>query len=417
MRPHGSRGSVFPAYWVLAGTFLCLLTQPLRAAKAPLQTPAGTFALTMEDGLTASRHLRRLSDAEKAFHSITGFSQESFPPIQIVVHNSISTRFSKPSLQVDALEGGVPRIRLDLPDRDDPLAGQYLATALLLREYFGSTAPAPGSPLPVYPEWITRGLSPLLLSPGSLLSSSPSFLAKGSTPSLEGFLVEKVPPIENRTLLDRYDALSASLVKAAFAGTGGAAAFRTWVGRVDATADDKSIPPWIPGWEMRPVERRWILLLAGSSAASEGVAVIPTADAALHEYREIMDPVLHAGLFASLRGKGGAFVATRLSERLSALRLKSNPLVIPLLDRTILLLGCSGKLSEKKMLMEEKSIISLITETESRTRSIGDYLDWYEAAQVPVKSGIFDHLADPSSTTVRKGPVGRYLDAVEARGW
>jgi hypothetical protein len=160
-----------------------------------------------------------------------------------------------------------------------------------------------------------------------------------------------------------------------------------------------------------------VLLVAGSSADSEKVTVIPSADATLREYRGIMDPVMSQGLFTILRGKGGAFVATRLSERLTALRLKSNPLVIPLLDRTLLLLSRSGKLSEKKLRLEEQSIASLITEIESRIHSIGEYLDWYEAARVPVKSGLFDHLGDPSSSTVRKGPVGRYLDAVEQRGW
>lgn len=418
MRRHISSGSAFDGRMILLAILLRCIAPGVLVARLPDLTPNGSCAVVMEDGSSPTVPLRRLANAEKEFYSITGCSQESFPPIQIVIHNSSSTRDRKPGLKVDSLEGGIPRIRLDLPDRDDPLAGQYLAIAFLLREYFGSSAPESGTPLPVYPEWVTRGLAPLLLSMETQRTPS-GFLAGSAPPSLEGFLVEKVPPMENRTLVERYDALSSALVKAGFKGPGGAAAFRSWIGRADPkTPPKESPPPWILGWEMRSVERRWILLLAGASSASVGVVSILPADASFREYGQIMDPVREAGGIATLaKGKGGEFNVTRLSERLTALRLKSNPLVNPLLDRAIQLLSRARKLSEKKIRLEEEVIANLRADTESRIRSIGEYLDWYEAARVPVKSGLFDHLADPSSTTVRKGPVGRYLDAVEQRGW
>ena len=52
-----------------------------------------------------------------------------------------------------------------------------------------------------------------------------------------------------------------------------------------------------------------------------------------------------------------------------------------------------------------------------QSRAIDQYLDWYEAAKLPVWSGTFDKLLLNPDTVIKKGPVGRYLDAVETRGW
>jgi hypothetical protein len=52
-----------------------------------------------------------------------------------------------------------------------------------------------------------------------------------------------------------------------------------------------------------------------------------------------------------------------------------------------------------------------------RSQAIDAYLDWYEAAKVPVRSGLFDMFLKSPESPVQKGPVGRHLDDVETRGW
>jgi hypothetical protein len=81
------------------------------------------------------------------------------------------------------------------------------------------------------------------------------------------------------------------------------------------------------------------------------------------------------------------------------------------------LLKSPRHLSVKKLNENLSALTSLRASIHKRSREIDDYLDWYEAAKVPVRSGLFDVLLKSPPSTIRKGPVGRYLDAVENRGW
>ena len=90
---------------------------------------------------------------------------------------------------------------------------------------------------------------------------------------------------------------------------------------------------------------------------------------------------------------------------------------MPLLDETIQLCSRLRRLPENKITASQKAISDTRMETQKRFHSIDAYLDWFEATKLPVKSGLFDHALKESTQTVRKGPVGRYLDTIEARGW
>ena len=49
--------------------------------------------------------------------------------------------------------------------------------------------------------------------------------------------------------------------------------------------------------------------------------------------------------------------------------------------------------------------------------AVSQYLDWFEAAKVPVRSGLYDMLLATPEPPLKKGPVGHYLDVIEERGW
>ena len=115
--------------------------------------------------------------------------------------------------------------------------------------------------------------------------------------------------------------------------------------------------------------------------------------------------------------KGGEFLEKDLSSQLLALRLQANPLVAPLIDETIRLLSDLKHLSLKKLQEKEKQLSAVRADLLKQSQGIREYLDWYEAAKVPFRSGLYDRLLATPEVPLKKGPVGRYLDVIEERGW
>ena len=170
---------------------------------------------------------------------------------------------------------------------------------------------------------------------------------------------------------------------------------------------------------MQKVEREWLLLMATSSREEKSVTGELTSTESLRKYDAVAEVIPRdPGSFEKLsKERGWAFTSQGISSRLSALRLQANPLVIPLIDSTTDLLQSGKALSGKKLSGRLAALTALRREILGRSQAINAYLDWYEAAKVPVRSGLFDAFLNSSESPVRKGPVGHYLDAVESRGW
>jgi hypothetical protein len=90
---------------------------------------------------------------------------------------------------------------------------------------------------------------------------------------------------------------------------------------------------------------------------------------------------------------------------------------MPLIDSSLHLLSVIERQSLKKLTLEEKQITNLRNLILKQSHSIEDYLDWYEMTKAPGSSGLFDRYLVTPEMPVKKGPVGRYLDAIEERGW
>jgi hypothetical protein len=364
-----------------------------------------------------------LDSGGKEFLLRTGFSQQAHPPVVVTLHPRTDIAAALPFLKVDALEGGIPRISVDL--REGEIRGegqQLLIAALLLREYYNGRAPVPGSRVPQFPAWVTRGMASLCFPAEEPFRIPSSYLKLkgGNPPTLEDFLIQRPPERSDPTISDLYDALAACLLKSGLSGSAGQAAFREWIGHDDQKQPHHVPSRWVGGWEMRPVERRWLLLMAGSSADGDGGIRIQGAADSLKAYDSLMTGGIPEG--ASIHSlaqdkKNGAYTLAKLTERLTALHLRANPLVLPLLDQNMILVAKAPKLPVKKIEAEEKRLAELRLATLQQSRAIDEYLDWYEAAKLPVRSGTFDKLLLNPDTVIKKGPVGRYLDAVETRGW
>jgi hypothetical protein len=164
------------------------------------------------------------------------------------------------------------------------------------------------------------------------------------------------------------------------------------------------------------VEKRWNLMMSASSAGKDPGSRIPDAVRSLADF----DRTVGGETFSSLRDPKtlGVFGRDRLLESLSTLGLQANPLVLPLIDRTSVLLRSFPGIPRKRL---DKALSELSAErskTGIRASEISSYLDWYEAARLESWSGLFDGaIGEKAIDPVKKGPVGAYLDRIEARGW
>lgn len=390
--------------------------------KPPSVTPDGGFALITGDKSSPVAFGRYLSAGEKSFLEKTGFTPSGFPPVNVVLHSSSENLPSLPALNVDAMENGVPRISLHLNSGVQRIeTTQLLAAALLLREFYGEHAPAPGSRVPRYPDWVMRGVATLCFPQEETNRIPTSYLKGGSPPNLEDFLIQRPPDPSDPSLSDLYDATASLLLKAGLTTPAGQATFRKWVGHEDSKKNvENSIPRWVGGWEMKPVEKRWLLLMVGNSEESNGTVRLQNTRESLKAYDTVIAEGLTGGVtIASLSRdkKMGPYTLGKLSDRLKGIRLRANPLVIPLIDRTLILVGNAPKLSQRKIEEEQKSLTELRGSILKKSEEIEAYLDWYEAMKLPIRSGYFDRLLKTPESEIKKGPIGRHLDAVEERGW
>lgn len=388
---------------------LALSVPLVRATPRPQLTDEGSFVI-LQERKEAAPLLRNLNGFAKRFAKITGLDGGSAPPVVISIPKGKGNGVAADP-RVDALEGGLPRISFTLSgnmpgDVDFP----GLSAALLLREHYGTNAPAPGSRVPTYPAWLLRGLGRLCSRETD--PDGVSF-AGHPAPSLEDFLARRSLPVGNLALCDLHDRMAAFLV---LAGLGESPkGFRDWIGHAEG-GNGTAPPPWPWPWDMRSVEKRWNLMMSSSSAGKDPGSRIPDAVRSLADF----DRCVGGDSFAALRDPKslGDFGRDRLLESLSALSLQANPLVLPLIDRTSALLRSFPKISRKRL---DKALSELVAErsrTGNHASEISSYLDWYEAARLESWSGLFDGvLGNNSIDSVKKGPVGAYLDKIEARGW
>lgn len=395
---------------IIVPVILALITGVLRASGD--STPEGCFLV--ESKGNASHAVRRtLENAEHEFYQLIRWSPDAtFPPVQV----TLCVGDEMPSLAVNAIEGGGPCLTLRLsPELTDPRNAPLLADSLLLRQFYGRTAPAPGSSVPRYPDWVLRGLGSLLLE-----TKATSTGAIPDSPELEAFLTERVPDPDETSLIGGYDRMASLLLRAGLHDDAGRKAFRDWVGEYQPTVSSTQPPPWVGGWEMRPVERRWVLSFHSAGGDDDGDASrIASANATLNAYESLIRSSLEGkqSLAEVRREKGGAFRLGQLEERLAALRLQSNPLVLPLIDETIVLVRTSKKLSPSALAKEEHRLRDEVEVLRSRSVHISDYLNWYQATRSSQPSGIFQKFLSSHPPDIKKGPLGRVVDAVEARGW
>lgn len=383
-------------------------------------TPGGTFGLMGDSSPALTKFLHALADCEEKFQGLTGYPSSDSPPILVVLHSSEESHFPKNTLRVDSLEGKCAKIQIDLAISQSAGSelGDILSRGMLLREFYANGPLSSGATVMEFPLWLTRGIG-WICRPWGSFAPSPSFLNKGKmVPFLKDFLHQQPSRAGSNQVLEAYDWMAAAIVKAGMKG-GGASDFRKWIGHFNPRDPARRLSDWPEGWLFRPIERRWLLIMAGDGSGATGGGSMLGTVATIKRYDAIISELSTPGHSLTLlkKEKGYKFTSQQLTSRLRALRLQANPLVMPLIDSSLHLLSVIEHQSFKKLTLEEKQITNLRNLILKQSHSIEDYLDWYEMTKAPGSSGLFDRYLVTPEMPVKKGPVGRYLDAIEERGW
>ena len=323
--------------------------------------------------------------------------------------------------------GSGMKLQLDLTisrDLDAALMERELLRAILLEMIYRKDSDiAPGVALVEPPDWLLDGV--LALIPGRDRTPLVEALSVShKTMSLEEFLRQR-PGLLDSTGRILYRACSLVLVQLLVDGSEGRIRLARYIDRLpnasnDPVADLKAQFPLLAG----DAEKTWQSALRRASSSQDyQLLTFIESQRRLDELLRIEIPKTDKPLdLAELAGrKPSAAEKVALSELSRALLLfigQANPLLRPVAreyqQMTALLVrgkrrGIAKRLTRLQTTREELA---------ARMSDVDDYLNWFEATQLPASSGVFaDYLKaasqPPATRPRREDPISVYLDALE----
>ncbi|XHR28496.1 MAG: hypothetical protein ACFUZC_21595 [Chthoniobacteraceae bacterium] len=314
---------------------------------------------------------------------------------------------------------------------------QLMVRAILLEMAYRDRPPGVGSRYNEPPAWLVEGLAQISQRRATGASpNAPLFRQMIETGKLQGigaFLRSNVAPMDG-TSLDVYDMCAASLVNLLIDMPGGPAGLAKLVKELPSSDGDpvalllKSFPSL--GGSETSLEKWWTLGLARTSV-SDGASMITAAetdarltpiltlslvtdekkktktDFALSDYKTYLK---NPGARPALAAKGGA---------LAVLLARAHPLMRPVVQeylRIVSMLAQGRSRGMDKALADVVAYRSLIV---GRMDKIEDYLNWYEATQMPEQSGAFADYMKSAKAFEKQAPpkrndaISRYIDQLE----
>lgn len=419
----------------LAVLLFLALTAPMKAADRRERTDSGQFTIYCENAALRRQIASFAAQTKDEVIAILGESDTWRRPIVVTIETATSPEQPLAELTVVASAVGMKiEITVHLrEERDGVNLQKYLVRAVLLEYMYRRNGVAGDAVYTEPPWWVVEGIVQLLRRRDAGTDSD--FFRK---------LVEtnKLPPIE-RFLLRRPDELgpTANAIDAALAmclvqllidqpaGRDHLATFlRAW-----PAANSDTIGAL--GREFRALEggapaiqKWWVLNLARFAAADryQGLTAKQTDQqiAALLEF-EIADPKTgksqsyNVSQFAEyLKIPGSRAVLANQRAALVALSLRANALLRPVLaeHEEIFALLERGKTRGIAERLTHTAVLH--TAIVRRMEEIADYMNWFEATQLPGSSNVFENYlrtADELSEQDKKSrdPIARYLDSIE----
>lgn len=367
---------------------------------------------------------------------VLGLAQSWRLPVSVVVRRTRSPEDpTSARFRVTASEAG-PLIRVDITAGREPDTPQIRARLVetVLTDIALSGPAAKEWQTLVIPSWLREGFVGLLEIADTGHPAAAIFVGlfeNERIPPLEEFLGQKPEDFEGAGL-DLYRGLSTTLLRLLIESENGRPSMVRFIESLPTgkLGDIRSLMAFFPalGGSVQSAQKWWTLAFA--RLASRYAYAAATVEATEKE--------LEAALFLRLPGKDETFErvpfteaaklrrnrkrkevleATRLE--LQRVALRAHPLMQKVVLRYLTLLDRAAKGDFKNLEAEAKKLESLRQQICLQAEQIEDHLNWFEATQIPQRSGAFKGYFDllkkigEDSRTRRDDPFSRYLDRME----
>jgi len=363
-------------------------------------------------------------------------------PVVIDLRRAATTDTQQPLRQVrmTETEGGW-RVEIDVLLRDGEMKQvrfpQLITQAILLELAYRDHPPEVGTTCIQPPAWLVEGLAQTMVvratgaTPNAALFRQ--LIDTGRLPKIADFLKSNVEAMD-ATSLAVHDSCAASLLGMLTSTPEGRLALAKMVkGLRDSDGDPVAmLIKYFPalGGSETALEKWWTLGLAHSAAVDAQFALnVTETDArltALLKLELVADPktqekkefaLTDYKTFLKLPGAKQALVAQ--FNGLNALLAQAHPLLRPVVQEYARILNSLAK--DKKHGMDDAlgAVANYRELIVARMDKIDDYLNWYEATQMPEKSGVFDDFlksakaAENWTPPKRNDAISRYIDQLQ----
>jgi hypothetical protein len=280
------------------------------------------------------------------------------------------------------------------------------------------------------PDWLLDGV--IGLQPGEDRASAgrllQPFLGRNKIPALEEIVRQ------DRSLLDPlsrqlFEAYSQALLRLLLDESNGPRKLVRYLEDLAISPNDPmaDLVVHFPQMLGRSPEKWWALSVAQLAASDRSELLSAT------QTSSRLNRLLHF----SIVGRDGKAQTYSLGDFRRFRKLPGARAVLDQVSRHLLLLGCSAHPLYRSVVEENRELAQLLargktrhvaerlaivavrrTEIDQQVRTIGDYMNWYEATRTKTLSGAFTQIletADPgeNNRTRRRDPISVYLDSIE----
>ena len=333
------------------------------------------------------------------------------------------------------------KLEIDIALREDQFREvhfpQQIIRVLLMEMAYRDHPPADGEHLASPPAWLVEGLAERFQIRATDNTRDAAMFKQlidtGRLPKLRDFLRSNVEAMDS-TSRTVYAACASSLLEMLFSLPGGKASLARMVHESPNFADDpvgllvKNFPTLGEG--EAALEKWWTLGLARASAADRflGLTVpenngnlgpLLTLQVVTDEKKGTKATFTLADFKQFMKFRTAKAALFTQGNALAALQARAHPLMRPVVleyQRITSELARGNSRGIETALNEVANYRTLIV---GRMDKIADYLNWFEATQMPERSGAFDNYLkaaaalDHAQPPKRDDPLSRYVDQVE----
>ena len=361
-------------------------------------------------------------------------------PIVAVLRRPAATEAGMPLGQVQLIEteeGWKVELRVALREGEmrDVRFPQLVIRALLLEMAYRAHPPEAGTVYKLPPAWLVEGLAQRMqgtdAEPNAALFRQ--LIETGRIPKIRDFLNENTAAMD-ATSLAVHGAFAASLLDLLTESPEGRANLARMIKELpDADADPAALLlryfPALGGTEAS-LEKWWTLGLARTSTLDRHLALsVPDTDARLapllrlnvvtDEKKKTAQEFALADFKAFLKFPGAQAALFAQFNAVADLQRRAHPLLRPVMQEYLRVLDALAHGKTRGMgdaLKAVENYRGLIVE---RMDKISDYLNWYEATQMPMQSGAFDDFLkgakalENATPPKRTDAVSKYIDQLQ----